>query len=133
MSERYFMGYKVNTGIKHFLLNTVLFTKNDENITVAMAQDAIDYILGVLARKNLLVDTYKKAKTVFYAIKLILENKQPSRVTKEDVKVTTDVLEEIQNLSAKSEGEKEYNAKCGLLCKLVVDGLDGVMARVNGI
>lgn len=128
MSERYFMGYKVNTGIKHFLLNTVLFTKNDENITVAMAQDAIDYILGVLARKNLLVDTYKKAKTVFYAIKLILENKQPSRVTKEDVKVTIDVLEEIQNLSAKSEAEKEYNAKCALLCKLLVDGLDGVMA-----
>ena len=127
MSERYFMGYKVNTGIKHFLLNTVLFTKNDENITVAMAQDAIDYILGVLARKNLLVDTYKKAKTVFYAIKLILENKQPSRVTKEDVKVTIDVLEEIQNLSAKSEAEKEHNARCALLCKLLVDGLDGVM------
>ena len=127
MSDRYFMGYKINAEIKHFLPNTVLFTKNDEKITVAMAQDAVDYILGVLARKNPLIDTYKKAKTVFSAIKLMLENKQPSRVTKEDVKVTIDVLEEIQNLYAKSEAEKEYNARCALLCKLLVDGLDGIM------
>lgn len=127
MSDRYFMGYKINAGIKHFLPNTVLFTKKDEKITVAMAQDAVDYILGVLARKNPLIDTYKKAKTVFSAIKLILENKQPSRVTKEDVKVAIDVLEEIQNLYAKSEAEKEYNARCALLCKLLVDGLDGIM------
>ena len=127
MSERYFMGYKVITGIKYFLPNTVLFTKKDEEITVAMAKDAVDYILGVLARKNPLIDTYKKAKTVFSAIKLMLENKQPSRVTKEDVKVAIDVLEEIQNLYAKSDAEKEHNARCALLCKLLVDGLDGVM------
>ncbi|MCQ5202117.1 hypothetical protein [Mordavella massiliensis] len=127
MSDQYFMGYKVNTGIKHFLPNTVLFTKNDEKITASMAQDAVDYILGVLAQKNPLIDTYKKAKTVFSAIKLILENKQPSRVTKEDVKAAIDVIEEIQNLSAKSEAEKEYNARYALLCKLLVDGLDGIM------
>ena len=127
MSDRYFMGYKVNTGIKHFLPSTVLFTKNDEKITVTMAQNAVDYILGVLARKNPLIDTYKKAKTVFSAIKQILENKQPSRVTKEDAKAAIDVLEEIQNLYAKSDAEREYNARCALLCKLLVDGFGGVM------
>lgn len=57
----------------------------------------------------------------------MLENKQPSRVTKEDAKVVIDVLEEIQNLYAKSEAEKEYNVRCALLRKLLVDGLDGVM------
>ena len=127
MGYRCFMGYKVNTGIKYFLPNTVLFTKNDEKITVAMAKDAIDYILGVLARKNQLLDTYKKAKTVFSAIKLMLENKQPSKVTKGDVKVALDVLEEILNETAKSEAEKEYNAKCALLCKLLIDGFEGAM------
>lgn len=127
MSDQYFMGYKTNTGIKYFLPNTVLFTKNDEKITAAMAQDAVNYILGVLACKNPLIDTYKKAKTVFSAIKLMLENKQPSRVTKEDVKAAIDVLEEIQNLSAKSEAEKGYNVRYALLCKLMVDGLDGIM------
>lgn len=127
MSDRFFMGYKVNTGIKHFLPSTVLFTKNDEKITVTMAQNAVDYILGVLARKNPLIDTYKKAKTVFSAIKQILENKQPSRVTKEDAKAAIDVLEEILNMTAKSEAEKEYNARCALLCKLLVDGFGEVM------
>lgn len=127
MNDQYFMGYKVNTGIKHFLPNTVLFAKNDEKITVAMAQEAVDYILEVLARKNPLIDTYKKAKTVFSAIKLILENKQPSRVTNEDAKVAIDVLEEILNMTAKSEAEKEYNARYALLCKLLVDGLGRVM------
>ena len=127
MSYQYFMGYKVNTGIKHFLPNTVLFAKNDEQITVAMAKNAVDYILGVLARKNSLIDTYKKAKIVFSAIKLILENKQSARVTKEDVKAAIDVMEEIQNLYAKSDVEKEYNARCALLCKLLVDGFAEVM------
>ena len=127
MSDRFFMGYKVNTGIKHFLPNTVLFTKDDEKITVAMAQDAVDYILEVLAHKNPLIDRYKKAKAVFSAIKLILENKQPARVTKEDAKVAVDVLEEILNMAAKSEAEKEHNARCALLCKLLVDGFGGVM------
>ena len=127
MSDRLFMGYKVNTGIKHFLPNTVLFTKNDEKITVAMAQDAIDYILGVLAHKNPLIDRYKKAKAVFSAIKLILENKQPAKVTKEDAKIAIDVLEEILNMTAKSEAEKEHNARCASLCKLLVNGFGGVM------
>ena len=97
-----------------------------------MAQDAVDYILGVLARKSPLIDTYKKAKTIFSAIKLILENKQPLKVTKDDAKVAIDVLEEIQNLSAKSEAEKEHNARYALLCKLLVDGLSGVMVWANG-
>ena len=127
MSDRFFMGYKVNTGIKHFLPNTVLFTKNNEKITVAMAQEAVDYILGVLAHKNPLIDTYKKAKAVFSAIKLILENKQPAKVTKEDAKVAIDVLEEILIKTAKSEIEREYNARCALLCKLLIDGFGGVM------
>lgn len=127
MSDRYFMGYKINTNIKHFLPNTVLFTKNDEKITIAMAQDAVDYILGVLARKNPLIDAYKKAKTVFSAIKLILENKQPPKMKKDDVKVAVDVLEEILNMTAKSDAEKEHNARCALLCKLLIDGFGEVM------
>lgn len=125
MNDCYFMDYKVNTNIKHFFPNTVLFTKNDVKITVAMAQDAVDYILGVLAHKDPLIDAYKKAKTVFSAINLILKNKQPPRVTKEDVKITIDVLKEIQNLSAKSEAEKEHNERYALLCKWLIDRFRG--------
>lgn len=127
MTDSYFMGYKVNTNIKHYRSNTVLFTRNDVKITVAMAKDAVDYILEVLTHKDPLIDAYKKAKMVFSAIKRILENKQPSRVTKDDVKVAVDVLEEIQNLSAKSDAEKENNARCALLCKWLIDGFGGNM------
>ena len=56
MSDRYFFGYKVNTDIKHLLPITVLFTRNDEKITVAMAQDAVNYIVGVLARYKPLIE-----------------------------------------------------------------------------
>lgn len=122
MSDSYFMGYKVNTNIKRYLPNTELFTRNGVKVTVAMAQDAIDNILGILAHKNPLMDSYKKAKTVFSAIKLILDNKQPPRIAGDDVKITIDVLEEIQNLSAKSDAEKEYNARCASLCKWLIDG-----------
>ena len=37
------------------------------------------------------------------------------------MKTTVDVLEEITNLSAKSEWEKEQNARYAFLCKLVID------------
>ena len=117
----YFFGYTRNTNIRYYFPNTVLFAKKDEIITVAMARDAIDYILGVLACKTPLTDTYKKTKTVLLAIRLMLENKQPSRVTKDDVKIAIDVLEEIRNLSAKSKAEKEYNTRCALLCKWMID------------
>lgn len=127
MSDRYFMGYTVNTGIKHFLPNTILFIKGDEKITVAMAQNAIDYILSVRALKDPVIDRYKKAKTVFSAMKLMLQNSRQRKVTKEDAKVAIDVLEEIQNLYAKSDDEKECNAKYALLCKLLIDGFDGSM------
>lgn len=126
MNDCYFMGYKVNTNIKYYRPNTVLFTKDNMNITVAMAQDAVDYILEVLACKNPLIDSYKKAKNAFSAIKLILKNKRPSRITKDDVKSAIDVLEEIQDLSAKSDAEKEYNARCALMCKWLADRLGGM-------
>lgn len=65
MNKGYFMGYKVNTNIKYYRPNTVLFTKDNTNITVTMAQDAVDYILEVLACMNLLIDRYKKQKMFF--------------------------------------------------------------------
>lgn len=55
-------------------------------------------------------------------MKMILENKKPSRPSKTDMKTTVDVLEEITNLSAKSEWEKEQNARDAFLCKLMIDG-----------
>lgn len=121
MNEPDFMGYKINKNVKHFLPNTVLFSNENERITVAMIKNALDYILGIIATRSPLVEPYKTAKTVFDAMKMVLENKRPSKHSKEDMKTTVDVLEEITNLSAKSEWEKEHNARYAFLCKLVID------------
>lgn len=121
MNESGFMGYKINKNVKHFLPNTVLFSNENERITVAMIKNALDYILGIIATRSPLVESYKTAKTVFDAMKMVLENKRPSKPSKEDMKTTVDVLEEITNLSAKSEWEKEQNARYAFLCKLVID------------
>lgn len=121
MNEPDFMGYKINKNVKHFLPNTVLFSNENERITVAMIKNALDYILGIIVTRSPLVESYKTAKTVFDAMKMVLENKRPSKPSKEDMKTTVDVLEEITNLSAKSEWEKEQNARYAFLCKLVID------------
>lgn len=125
MSDVYIMGYKVNTNLRKFMPQAVLFTKNDEKITVEMVQSATDYILGILAIQNPLVAKYKKAKIFFSAINLILENKQPPKISKDDVKIVIDVLEEIHNMYAKSDAEKIFNARCALQCKLMVISLGG--------
>lgn len=122
MNESGFMGYKINKNVKYFLPSTVLFGNEKERITVAMIKDALDYILGIIAIQSPLTESYKTAKTVFSAMKMILENQKPSKPSKADMKTTVDVLEEITNLSAKSEQKKEQNARCAYLCKLIIDG-----------
>ncbi len=99
-----------------------MFSNEKERITVAMIKDALDYILGIIATRNPLIEPYKTAKTVFGVLKMILENKKPSKPSKTDMKTTVDVLKEIADLSAKSEWEKEQNARYAFLCKLMIDG-----------
>ena len=127
MSDRYFMGYKIHHNTGFYLPNTVLFSKEDVKITVSMAKDALDYILSMIALKNPVIEKYKKAKAVFTGMKIILENKQPSKFTKEDAKTAVDVLEEITNMTAQSDAEKEQNARYAFICKLLIDGLDSVI------
>lgn len=123
MDNTYIMGYKVNRNIKFFRPETVLFSKEEERITVEMANDFLNYILSILARKNPLIESYKKAKKVFSAFKMVFDNKQPPRLSKEDMKTAIDVLEEIKNMSANSDAEKERNARCALVCKLLINSL----------
>lgn len=119
------MGYKVHRGIQHFTPNTVLFSNATNNITVAMANDFLDYALSMIARKNPLIDAYNKAKKVMVSLKKRLANQQPLRCTKQELKTAVEVLEEVMNENAKSEAEKENNARGALICKLLIDGFGG--------
>lgn len=127
MSDRYFMGYKIHHNTGFYLPNTILFSKGDMKITVSMAKDALDYILSMIALKNPVIEKYKRAKAVFSGMKMILENKKPSMFTKEDAKTAIDVLEEITNMTARTDAEKEQNAQYAFVCKLLIDGLGGVI------
>ena len=121
MREPCFRGYKINKNITHFLPNTVLFSNENESITVSMIKDALDYILDIIAIQSPVTESYKTARTVFGAMKMLLENRKPSKPSKTDMKTAIDVLEEITNLSAKSEQEKEQNARCACLCKMIIN------------
>ncbi len=125
MSYRYFMGYKIHHNTGFYLPSTILFSKEDVQITVSMAKDALDYVLSMIALKNPVIEKYKKAKAVFLGMKMILENKQPPKFTKEDMKTAIDVLNEIMNMSARTDAEKERNARCASICKMVIDGFGG--------
>ena len=115
-------GYTIHSRPKIFLPSTILFSNEQENITVEMAKNALDHIVGQIARRNPLLETYKKAKTVFETLKMILENKTPKHFSKEDAKIAIYVLEEIKNENARSENEKLYNSQMAFWCKLVIDG-----------
>ncbi|MCI8692662.1 MAG: hypothetical protein HFH91_07975 [Lachnospiraceae bacterium] len=126
MNELCFMGYKVNKKTKYFLPGTILFSNEKEVITVSMIRDAVDYILGIIATYSQLEEPYKTAKVMFGAIKMMLENKKPSRLNKTDIKTEVGALEKIINLSAKSENERVQNARSAFLCKLTIDRFAGM-------
>ena len=128
MTDQYIMGYKIHLNTAYFTPDTILFSKETDCITVSMVNDVLDYVLGVIARKSPLSESYKKAKTVLAAIKMRLGNKQTSRPSQEDLKTTVDVLKEIFNTNAKSEQQKEHNERCALICKLLIDSFGGNMA-----
>ena len=121
MNDQYFMGYKIHLNITRFTPDTTLFSRETDCITVSMVNDVLDYLLGAIASKSPLSESYKTAKKVLSVIKLRLSNKQLSRPSKKDLKTTVDVLEEIFNTNAKSEQQKEYNARNALICKLLIN------------
>ena len=128
VTSPYIMGYKIHLNITRFTPDTVLFSRGTDHITVSMANDVLDYLLGVIADKSPLSESYKKAKTVILVIKMRLCNKQFSRLSKRDLKTTVDVLKEIFNTNAESEQQKEYNERCALICKLLINSFGGGMS-----
>ena len=112
--------------IGQFKPNTVLYSDGNVKLTVAVALDMVDYVIGFLATKNEQIEKYKKAKIFFNAVKLMLNNKTPKRPGKEYYKFAVDAVEEIKNMQAQSEQEKILNAQYSLFLKLIIDfGIKG--------
>lgn len=113
-------GYKILNKPSYLLPNTVIAYNETTQITVQMAREAIKQALDYLAKRNLTKGDYKKAKIVFEAFKLILDNKTPHCYSKEEAKCAIDVLEEIIGENATSEAEKQNNANWASFIKSLI-------------
>ena len=121
MAVGFILGYRVHEFVRPFTPKTVLFSKETDEITVSMVDDALNYVLSIIAIHDPLTDAYKKARTVFRAVRLILMNKQPIEPDMQDVKIAIDVLEEIINSKARSVKAKEDNARWATICRLIIN------------
>lgn len=113
-------GYKIMNRPSYLLPSTVIAYNETTQITVQMAREAVDHALDYLAKRNLTKGDYKKAKIVFEAFKLILNNKTPHCYSKEEAKCAIDVLEEIINENTTSEAEKQNNANWASLLRFLI-------------
>lgn len=117
-------GMKFYLNHKKFFSHTVIASSNDGSIkiTVGLVKDFLDYVLSIKAIKNPVLDRYKKAKKVFDTFVSLLDNKQFSKPSKDCFKAAADVIEEIENMKAITDEQKEFNARMCLVVKLLIEG-----------
>ncbi len=101
--------------------NMILFNDGKEDVTVTMALEVLEHMIDLISLRMPIAGAYKKAITVLKAIKMILNNNTPSKISKNDMKTAVDVIEEVKNSYAKSEEEKSYNAEMALKCKMIIE------------
>ena len=117
--NKIFQGYKVYN-YKYYLPHNVLLSRDNEKITVAIAKNAIEYMIGKLVSKNLLIKKYDNAKKVLKAMKQKYSNQTPGRVSKEEFKDAIDVITEIKNENLSDE-QKDFNDRLCTYCKILID------------
>lgn len=118
-------GYTIHKHTK-FFPSTVLFSKGKESVTVEKAINTVDYLLTFIsANFDTSINKYRTALSTFKAIKLILNNQTPHKMTKEMAKLSIEVVEEIANFTAKSDDEKMKNAERTMIAKILLDGFGG--------
>lgn len=120
MSDQ-FMGYIIHR-VAVFQPNTVLFTKENETITVSILQEALNYMIDAITKKNPALAQYGVALKVLRAVQIRLTNGQPRKPSKNDLKVACDVLSEIQKENAMTEEQKDRIDASASLCKLFIEG-----------
>lgn len=115
-----FMGYTFHRPTE-LRPNTILFSREDQTITVSMAQKAVEYIISVIAKKNPIIERYNIASKVLRAIQARLANGQARKPNKKDVEVACDVLNEILKENAVTEEQKDRIDAAAFQCKLLIE------------
>ncbi len=96
--------------------STVLATNGKENMTVSQMLKSTAYLIRFI-KDNFDVDENRYSVTIIFlkSVQLVLNNGSADKPTKEDAHIIIDVMHEIADIHAKSEGEKKLKAALSLL------------------
>ena len=104
--------------------STVLATNGKENMTVSQMLKLTAYLIKFI-KDNFDVDENRYSVTIIFlkSVQLVLNNGSADKPTKEDAHIIIDVMHEIANIHAKSEGEKKLNEEIAVALNLLIEAL----------
>ena len=104
--------------------STVLATNGKENMTVSQMLKSAAYLIKFI-KDNFDVDENRYSVTIIFlkSVQLVLNNGSADKPTKEDAHIIIDVMHEIADIHAKSEGEKKLNEEIAAALSLLIETL----------
>ncbi len=104
--------------------STVLATNGKDNLTVSQMLKSAEYLIKFI-KDNLDVDEDRYSITIIFlkSVQLVLNNGSADKPTKEDAHIIIDVMHEIADIHAKSEGEKKLNEEIAVALNLLIEAL----------
>ncbi len=104
--------------------STVLATNGKENMTVSQMLKLTAYLIKFI-KDNFDVDENRYSVTIIFlkSVQLVLNNGSADKPTKEDAHIIIDVMREMADIHAKSEGEKKLNEEIAVALNLLIETL----------
>ena len=104
--------------------STVLATNGKENMKVSQMLKSAAYLIKFI-KDNFGVDENRYSVTIIFlkSVQLVLNNGSADKPTKEDAHIIIDVMHEIADIHAKSEGEKKLNEEIAVALNLLIEAL----------
>lgn len=104
--------------------STVLATNGKDNLTVSQMLKSAEYLIKFI-KDNFDVDEDRYSITIIFlkSVQLVLNNGSADKPAKEDAHIIIDVMHEIADIHAKSEGEKKLNEEIAVALNLLIEAL----------
>ena len=104
--------------------STVLATNGKENMTGSQMLKLTAYLIKFI-KDNFDVDENRYSVTIIFlkSVQLVLNNGSADKPTKEDAHIIIDVMREMADIHAKSEGEKKLNEEIAVALNLLIEAL----------
>ncbi len=104
--------------------STVLATNGKENMTVSQMLKSTAYLIRFIKDNFDVVENRYSVTIIFLkSVQLVLNNGSADKPTKEDAHIIIDVMHEIADIHAKSEGEKKLNEEIAAALSLLIETL----------